>query len=322
MKLISIVVPFYNEEPMADHFFEKLFEVLDTLKDKYEFEVVAVNDGSKDNTLNILKNNQAKRQEIRIVDLSRNFGHESAVLAGLTNAKGEAIVPMDADLQDPPEVIIKFLEKYEEGYDVVNGKRRARDNDSFMKKKTAELFYKFIGKLSKKVKIPQDVGHFRLISRRALNEVLALGEVSRVFRCEVPFVGFKTTEVEFERPSREFGQTHYNYKNMFELASDSITSTTVTPLRFSVFITLFFGFLTFASIVTMLVFDILYWCNIRILGEYELLFWLIANVVGVSTCLILVILTIMSEYLGKTFKEAQHRPVFLINEIIEPRKDK
>ncbi len=321
MKLISIVVPFYNEEPMADHYFEKLFEVLNPLKNKYNFEVVSVNDGSKDRTLEILLENQKKHNEIRVVNLTRNFGHESAVCAGLSSAKGDAIIPMDADLQDPPEVIVSLLEKFEEGYEVVNAKRRARDTDTFLKKKTASMFYKFISKLSKKVKIPEDVGHFRLISRRALDEVLALGEVTRVFRVEVPFVGFKTTEVEFVRPPREFGETHYNYKNMFELASDSITSTTVVPLRFSLIPTIFFGGLTFLSLITMLVFDILFWCNVRPLGEFELMIWLIANIIGIFGSAIFVTLTIMSEYLAKTFKEAQHRPVFLIDKIYEPRKE-
>lgn len=321
MKLISIVVPFYNEEPMADHYFEKLFEVLNPLKNKYNFEVVSVNDGSKDRTLEILLENQKKHNEIRVVNLTRNFGHESAVCAGLSSAKGDAIIPMDADLQDPPEVIVSLLEKFEEGYEVVNAKRRARDTDTFLKKKTASMFYKFISKLSKKVKIPEDVGHFRLISRRALDEVLALGEVTRVFRVEVPFVGFKTTEVEFVRPPREFGETHYNYKNMFELASDSITSTTVVPLRFSLIPTILFGGLTFLSLITMLVFDILFWCNVRPLGEFELMIWLIANIIGIFGSAIFVTLTIMSEYLAKTFKEAQHRPVFLIDKIYEPRKE-
>lgn len=321
MKLISVVVPFYNEEPMADHYFEKLFEVLNPLKNKYSFEVVSVNDGSKDRTLEILLENQKKHNEIRVVNLTRNFGHESAVCAGLSSAKGDAIIPMDADLQDPPEVIVSLLEKFEEGYEVVNAKRRARDTDTFLKKKTASMFYKFISKLSKKVKIPEDVGHFRLISRRALDEVLALGEVTRVFRVEVPFVGFKTTEVEFVRPSREFGETHYNYKNMFELASDSITSTTVVPLRFSLIPTFLFGGLTFLSLITMLVFDFLFWCNVGPLGEFELMIWLIANIIGIFGSAIFVTLTIMSEYLAKTFKEAQHRPVFLIDKIYEPRKE-
>lgn len=321
MKLISIVVPFYNEEPMADHYFEKLFEVLNPLKNKYTFEVVSVNDGSKDRTLEILLENQKKHNEIRVVNLSRNFGHESAVCAGLNTAKGDAIIPMDADLQDPPEVILKLLEKFEEGYDVVNAKRGARDTDTFLKKKTASMFYKFISKLSKKVKIPQDVGHFRLISRRALDEVLALNEVSRVFRVEVPFVGFKTTEVEFVRPPREFGETHYNYKSMFELASDSITSTTVVPLRFVLVPTFLFCGLTFVSVITMLVFDILYWCNIRPVGELALYIWLIANIIGIFGSAIFVTLTIMSEYLGKTFKEAQHRPVFLIEKVYEPNEE-
>lgn len=317
MKLVSIVVPFYNEEPMAPHFFSKLYEVLEPLK-QYQFEIVAVNDGSKDKTLDILKGIQKEHKEIRIVNLSRNFGHEPAVAAGLSVAKGDAIIPMDADLQDPPEVIPLLLEKWEEGYDVVNARRKQRKKDSFMKKTTAQLFYKFIHKHSGKVKVPQDVGHYRLVSRRVLDEVLKLGEITRVFRVEVPFVGFKTTFVDYARPEREYGETHYNYKSMLELASDSITSTSPNLLRFILKLTVALVCLNALNGLSLLTFAILHWTNaFRGIGEFGLWMWLIIFVLVLMTTIIMGSLSLMAEYQSKMMKEVQHRPFFIIDEIIE-----
>ena len=317
MKLVSIVVPFYNEEPMAPHFFSKLFEVLEPLK-QYQFEIVAVNDGSKDKTLDILKDIQEEHKEIRIVNLSRNFGHEPAVAAGLNISKGDAIIPMDADLQDPPEVIPQLLEKWEEGYEVVNARRKQRKKDSFMKKATAKLFYKFIHKQSGKVKVPEDVGHFRLVSRRVLDEVLKLDEVTRVFRVEVPFVGFKTTYVDFVRPEREYGQTHYNYNSMLELASDSITSTTANILRFILKLTVAMICLNALNGIALLTFAILHWTNVfNGISEFGLWMWFIVFMMAFFTTMIMGCLSLIAEYQSKTVKEAQHRPFFIIDEIIE-----
>ena len=156
MKKISLVVPMYNEEEMIPLFFEKMNEVLESIKG-YQFEYVLVNDGSRDNTLNLLKEQKKIQKNIKIVSFSRNFGHEAAVCAGFNHADGDAVIVMDADLQDPPEVISKMLEKYEEGYKVVNGKRVDRKKDSFLKRTTAAMFYKLIKKLSGKIKVPENV---------------------------------------------------------------------------------------------------------------------------------------------------------------------
>ena len=317
MKLISIVVPFYNEEEMAPHFFSKLFEVLGEIKN-YKFEVVAVNDGSQDKTLDILKDVQNEHHEVRIVNLSRNFGHEPAVAAGLGVTKGDAIIPMDADLQDPPEIIPELLAKWEEGFDVVNARRKQRKKDSFMKKATAKLFYKFIHKYSGKVKVPEDVGHFRLVSRRVLDEVLKLDEVTRVFRVEVPFVGFKTTYVDFVRPEREYGHTHYNYNSMLELASDSITSTTANILRFILKLTVFMICLNSLNGVALLVFAILNWTKVyQGIGDFGLWIWFLVFIMTFLTTMVMGCLSLIAEYQSKTVKEAQHRPLFIIDEIIE-----
>ena len=205
MKIISVVSPMFNEQEMASLFIKRVNDVLLSLND-YDYEIVLVNDGSNDKTLEILKKEQEINSKIVIVNLTRNWGHESALFAGLKVAKGDAIIPMDADLQDPPEIIPDMIKLWEEGYDVVNARRKSRKEDTFFKRKSAGLFYKWANKISRGVKIPQNVANYRLINRQALDEVLALEETSRVFRIEVPFVGFKVGEVYFSIPKREKGK--------------------------------------------------------------------------------------------------------------------
>ena len=225
-KLISIVVPMYNEHEMVDIFFERINQIVQE-NNAYDFEILVVNDGSKDDTLALLKEHKKHQSNLTIVSLSRNFGHEPAVAAGLSKAKGDAVVVMDCDMQDPPEVISEMLKKFEEGYEVVNGRRASRKEDSMMKRLTAKEFYKICDKMSGKIRVPQNVGHFRLISRRVVDEVNKLTENNRVFRIQVPYVGFKTTEVLFTRAKREKGKTKYNYKSMTKLAMDAFASKTV-----------------------------------------------------------------------------------------------
>jgi len=321
MKLISIVVPMYNESPVVAIFFERVNEVLASIKG-YRFEIVAVNDGSKDDTLALLRDQQTKQDNLVVVALSRNFGHEPAVCAGLAVAKGDAVIPMDADLQDPPEVIKLLLERYEEGYDVVNAKRSSRQDDSFMKRTTAKLFYNLIGKISGKVRIPHNVGHFRLISRRVLDEVNQLSEKNRVFRIEVPFVGFKTTEVLFKRPKRAGGVSHYNYKSMFKLAGDAIAASTSAPLNWPLKFTIAFSFVLSLSIMTQLILFILGITNAMApLGSAYHQPWLIINFIGWCFAVIMFFISIMALYLARVFIETQNRPFFVIDKVFKPGKD-
>lgn len=321
MKLISIVVPFYNEEEGTDLFFEKLYSTLNNIED-YKFEIVCINDGSKDHTLDMLKSHQMQNPEIRIVNLTRNFGHESAVAAGLSVAKGDAIIPMDADLQDPPAVIPELIKKWNDGYDVVNAKRSDRHKDSYLKRKTASMFYNLISKWSGKTRVPQNVGHFRLISKRVLEKVIELGDVTRVFRVEVPYIGYRTTTVEYARPERQKGHTHYNYKSMIDLASDSIVITSGAPLRLIFKTTLFLGAVTSLSVLAQIIFFVLYLCNIKLgFTDNIMLTWLVLNVACLLAIIILGSLSIIGEYVGKTFKETQGRPFFLIDEVIESKKE-
>jgi polyisoprenyl-phosphate glycosyltransferase len=313
MKKISIVVPMYNEEKVIPLFFAEINKVLATLP-QYQFELVVVNDGSKDQTLALLKAQQTKQPNLIIVNLSRNFGHEPAVAAGIKTATGDAIIPMDADLQDPPMLIAALLKQFEEGFDVVNAKRKGRHEDTFFKRFSAIKFYQFIAKLSGKIKIPQNVGHFRLISRRVADEVNRLSERNRVFRIEVPFVGFKTTEVLFDRPKRAAGQTHYNLQSMMKLAVDSIASTTSVPLVWPVQVFLAVGALFAISVIAQL--------SLLIFVPMEAtihLIWLATNIIVLMFVLLFFILSILSLYLSRVFIETQNRPFYVIDQVISGR---
>ena len=317
MKKISVVVPMYNESEVISTFTNELFKTLDNLSN-YLFEIIFVNDGSTDNTLDLMKLEQEKHSNIIIVNLSRNFGHEPAVAAGLHHVSGDAVIPMDADLQDPPSLIPEMIAKWEEGYEVVNAKRKSRKDDTIFKRKTAGLFYKIISKWSGKVKIPQNVGHFRLISKRVLEHVNSLEEVSRVFRVEVPFVGFKTTEVLFERPQRVKGKTHYNIKSMNKLALDSIITTSTTPLTFITImavVTMIFTILSCIGELSLFLIDII--GKFYILDGLYYMMWLILNVLLVISSFIMLSLAIISQYNARAFAEAQNRPFYIVDNIIK-----
>jgi dolichol-phosphate mannosyltransferase len=313
MKKISIVVPMYNEEKVIPLFFAEINRVLLSLP-QYQFELVVVNDGSKDQTLSLLKAQQTKQANLIIVNLSRNFGHEPAVAAGIKIATGDAIIPMDADLQDPPFLISQLLKQFEDGFEVVNAKRKGRHEDTFFKRFSAIKFYQFIAKLSGKIKIPQNVGHFRLISRRVADEVNRLSERNRVFRIEVPFVGFKTTEVLFDRPKRAAGETHYNLQSMLKLAVDAIASTTSVPLVWPVQVFLgvstLFAVSIFAQMLTAIFFSIE--------TNFHLI-WLVTNLITLMFVLLFFVLSILSLYLSRVFIETQNRPFYVIDQVITGR---
>lgn len=301
----------YNEEKVVDLFFSAIDRVLSTIT-TYTFELVVVNDGSRDQTLQLLLAQQQQRPNLKIVNLSRNFGHEPAVAAGIKTATGDAIIPMDADLQDPPELISELLAQFEKGFDVVNAKRKTRHEDTFLKRFTAIQFYRFIARLSGKVKIPHNVGHYRLISRRVADEVIRLSERNRVLRIEVPFVGFKTTEVLFDRPKRIAGQTHYNFKSMVKLAIDSITSTTSVPLIWPTYVAIFWEVIVGLSIIAQAVLFFLIQ-----LDPIVHIIWLVGNVIGIAFILLFYVLAIMSLYISRVFIETQNRPFFVIDHVYE-----
>ena len=231
-KLISIVAPMYNEESLASVYCNEAKKMIELLQSRYDFEVILVNDGSKDNTYSIMLEEQRKNPELfSTICLSRNFGLEGAVNAGIRMAAGDAVVVMDADLQDPLNLIPLMIEKWENGADIVVGSRVKRSNDNFFKKLGAGIYYKILDELAGKLKLEKSAANFRLLSRKALDQVLALPEVNSVFRVVVPFVGMKTDMVEYDRDKRFSGKTKYNLKSMIPYALDSITGISVEPLR-------------------------------------------------------------------------------------------
>jgi glycosyltransferase involved in cell wall biosynthesis len=305
VKRIDLVVPAYNEQEVLGVFFDRIFAVIDALP--YEFTVIMVNDGSSDATLERLLAARERDPRVEVVDLSRNFGHEAALAAGLRQASGDAVIVMDADLQDPPEVIPQLLERWEQGFDVVNAQRVARREDSWFKRWTARGFYRAVNRLGR-LRIPENVGNFRLISARVATLLNSLPERNRVFRVLVPYLGFKTSEVPYERPRRPAGHSHYNYARMVGLAVDGITSATIVPLKFAVnvgFVVAGAGFLY-----------LLYVLGLALLTDKAVQGWpstvsIILFLGGIQ----LVFLGVIGEYVGRIFLEIKARPDHVVREL-------
>ena len=318
MKKISLVIPMYNEEAMVSLLLKTIDEQLIVpFKDKYEVEIVAVNDGSKDQTLELLKKEQETYRNLVIVDLSRNWGQEPAVRAGLLTATGDCVIPMDADLQDPPAIIPNMVEMWEKGYEVVNAVRVSRKKDSSFKRNTAGIFYKYLDKISPRVKIPNNVNNFRLMDRKVVDEVNALSESNRVLRVEIPFVGFRTGYVEMARAERARGESHYPLRSMLALAKNSIIAVSTEPLSWSVKFTIFVSILFCLSAVAELVLFILHLTHVYSIGELGLWAWLIINVILFLSTILFGMVAIQSIYIGKTADEATGRPSVIIREVIK-----
>ncbi len=316
-KTLSIVAPMYNEEEMAPIFYDVLSKIMDDIKDRYESELVLVNDGSRDRTLEILKELKSKDDRIHIVSLSRNYGQEPAITAGVKVCHGDAVILMDADLQDPPELIYDMLKDFEEGYEVVNAKRVNRKQDTFMKRFTAEQYYNVIYKLSGKIKVPKNVGNYRLLSRKVVDILNQMPEKNHVFRVMIPYIGFKTKVIEFVRPKRPKGETKYNFSSMFHLAGDSIASSSSKPLvwafKFGIFMTALSSLATILTFVFYilgrnLINPFVYWDNAT---------WLILSVVCLLFSISFIFIGIVSQYVGRIFVEVQNRPLYYIDENID-----
>ena len=318
MKKISLVIPMYNEEAMISLLFDTLKEkVVKPLSGHYEVEIVAVNDGSKDQTLELLKKQIKDTPELVVVNLSRNWGQEPAIRAGLLTATGDCVIPMDADLQDPPEIIPQMIEMWEQGYEVVNAVRVSRKKDSSFKRNSAGFFYRYIDKISPKVKIPNNVNNFRLIDRRVVDEVNALSESNRVLRVEIPVVGFKTGAVEIVRAKRAQGKSHYPLSAMVNLAQNSIVAVSTKPLEISLKISIFLFIMFCLSSVAELTLFILKLCSVLNIGEMALWAWLIINIILLLSMLFSGVLFIQALYIGKISDESTGRPSVIIKEVIK-----
>ena len=268
------------------------------------YEIVFINDGSKDNTLNILLNAKQNFKNIRIINFSRNFGKEAALTAGLDKARGEAAIPIDVDLQDPPELIKELVAKWREGYDVVLAKRADRTSDSFSKRVSADLFYKLNGKISN-VDIPNNVGDFRLMSKRVVEALKQLPENQRFMKGLFAWVGFKTTVIEYAREKREAGQSSFNGWKLWNFALDGITSFSTLPLRIWLYIGALVSFLSFLYGSFIILKTLIFGVD---LPGYASLAVIMLFLGGIQ----LIGIGILGEYIGRIYSESKRRPSYII----------
>jgi len=300
---LSIVIPVYNEDTIIHTFHQRLSAVLDALP--FSAEILYVNDGSRDSSLTIIQDLQKKDPRIGVVDLSRNFGKEIALSAGLDYSQGDAVIVIDADLQDPPELIPTLIERWQQGFDVVCAKRSSRAGESWFKKFSAHVFYRILQRLSH-IQIPLDTGDFRLISRRVVDSLKKLRETHRFMKGLFSWVGFKTTFVTYEREPRVGGKSKWNYWKLIDLAIEGITSFSTRPLKFATY----FGFLVALYAFS---YGVLIIYKTLVYGEpvsgYPSLMVVILFLGGVQ----LITLGIVGEYLGRIFVETKQRPLYLIN---------
>lgn len=299
---ISIVVPCYNEEGVIHIFLEHIEPILVGLNKNYE--IIFVNDGSTDNTFEVMLNAKNSHKNIRVLNLSRNFGKEAALTAGLEQAKGDAIIPIDVDLQDPPELIVSFIEKWEEGFDVVLAKRADRTSDSFLKRVSAEYFYKIHNQISD-IAIPRNVGDYRLMSRRVIEALKTLPENQRFMKGLFSWAGYKTTYVEYTREVRVAGKSSFNGWKLWNFALDGITGFSTVPLRVWLYVGVVISFLSFLLGCTVIVKTLIFGID---LPGYASLITIVLFLGGIQ----LMGIGILGEYIGRIYKEAKRRPTYVI----------
>jgi glycosyltransferase involved in cell wall biosynthesis len=310
VSLISVVVPMYNEEGNVPELLRRIGAILKRVIPKGDdYEIIAVNDGSQDGTLQALRAERADQPKLTILNLSRNFGHQIAATAGLDASRGDAVILMDGDLQDPPELIEQFLEKWREGYDVVYATRRARRGENPFKLFTARLFYRIIRRLTN-VSIPVDTGDFRLMSRRVVEALGQTREKHRFLRGLVSWVGFEQTGVAYDRDPRYSGKTKYPFSKMLRFAIDGITSFSEAPLRFATYLGFIVSGFAFVYAVVVLILKILQ------LNEpgYTSTMVAILFLGGVQ----LIGIGILGEYVGRVYDQVKARPLYFVSSVERP----
>ena len=305
MKKISIIIPTYNEEESLPFLKEKLDKIMNEMGN-YEFEILFVNDGSKDKSLEIIKGYRNEDERYCYLDFSRNFGQEVAMAAGLDYVTGDCAIFMDADLQDPPELIPEMVKYWEEGYDDVYARRKKRTGESFLKKFTSKMYYRVLQEMTN-VEIQKDTGNYRLIDRRCINALKEMKESERCLKSMFSWIGYKKKEVLFERPPRVAGKTKWNYFKLIDLAINGITSFTTSPLKLA----------TYVAVPTFLMLGIYFIYVIAkcivtntFIQAFQAIILLILFFSGVQ----ILLFGIVGEYLGRIFKETKNRPLYFVNE--------
>jgi glycosyltransferase involved in cell wall biosynthesis len=300
---MSVVVPVYNEEDVLPDFHQRIVAVLDT--QPMTAEIIYVNDGSSDGSLSLIEGFCKADPRIALLDLSRNFGKEIAMTAGLDHAQGDAVVVIDADLQDPPELIPQMLAKWQEGYDVVYATRTSRKGESFLKKLTAHAFYRLM-RSTGTVRIPADTGDFRLLSRRAVNALMGLRERHRFMKGLFTWIGYRQTGIPYERDPRHAGQTKWHYWKLWNFALEGITSFSIAPLIIATYI----GFIT---AISAFIYGLVIIYRTLVYGDpvagYPSLMVAILFLGGIQ----LMSIGVIGEYLGRMFDESKQRPLYLVS---------
>jgi polyisoprenyl-phosphate glycosyltransferase len=308
LKLLSVVAPMYNEEATAAAFCERVFAALG----KVPLELVLVDDGSSDGTAKIIDDLAAGDPRIRVVRLSRNFGHQTAITAGLDHASGDAVVMIDADLQDPPEVINDLLAKWREGADVVYAVRQRREGETRFKLATASAFYRLMSRVSS-IELAPDAGDFRLMSRQALDGLLSMRERSRYLRGMTVWVGFTQAAVPYQRDARYAGETKYTLRRMVGFSLDAISSFSHLPLQAATILGFLFSFVAFLAIPVVI--------GLKIADSYLPGFSTITIVVLLLGGMNLIAVGIIGEYVGRIYDEVKRRPLYLVKERRNVRED-
>ena len=305
MKKITIIIPAYNEEETLEKLYDRLSKVLNEITN-YEFEMLFINDGSKDKTKEILKELREKDNRVSYVNFSRNFGKETAMMAGMDYAKGDAVVFIDADLQDPPELIPELIKYWEQGYDDVYAKRRSRKGETFIKKFTSKMYYKILQSLTR-VEIQKDTGDFRLLDIRCVNALRKMRESQRCSKSMFSWIGYNKKEVLFDRDPRVAGTTKWNYKKLVDLAIDGITSFTTSPLRISTYLSI----PTFLTLFIYFIYVIIK-CIVQDVPMQAFQAIILICLFFFGTIILLI--GIIGEYLGRIFNETKNRPLYFVDD--------
>jgi polyisoprenyl-phosphate glycosyltransferase len=305
-ELFSVIVPLFNEEEVIEESYKRLKKVLEGIDGNYE--LILVNDGSKDKTVEMAKAICARDSKTKLISFSRNFGHQTAITAGMELSSGDAVIVIDADLQDPPEVIPQLITKYREGFDVVYGLREKRKGETFFKKFTAKMFYRLLRRMTD-IDIPVDTGDFRLISRAVCDAMLRMKERNRFVRGLVSWVGFKQTGVKYVREERFAGTTKYPLKKMIKFSVDGITSFSTKPLKFATNIGFLFSIAAFVYLFYIILAKII--ANTNQPGWTSTVV-LVLFIGGIQ----LIMLGIIGEYIARIFDESKGRPLYIVKELV------
>lgn len=313
MKKVSILIPFYNEQEVLPSLFERLQSLIDS-NDNYQWEVMLINDGSTDNSLCLVKQMRLRDKRFRYIDLSRNFGKETAMLAGFDNVTGDCMVIMDADLQHPPEVIPQMLKLWEEGYDDIYGKRNNRGKEPWLRRKLSLLYYKLLQKTTN-VSILQNVGDFRLLDRICIDALSSMRESQRYTKGMFQWIGFKKKEFTFDQDDRVAGNTKWSYIKLLNLAIEGITSYTTSPLKIATVMGLIVSLCAFIYMLFVLIKAIAVGDPV---AGYPTIMVVMLFLGGVQ----LLSLGIIGEYIGRIFNETKNRPAYFIREIDGEKRQK